>query len=318
MKYSVIVPIYNTFDYAQRIVDWFIQEVSQRSGCDAELILVDDGSKQGPSYTIDHKSIRLLRKENGGVSSARNYGIENAHGEFILFLDSDDKYKSGLLAYLDNILRERSDLDTVLFSFEKVSDEKSAPVINRTQQVNGQHALSQYLTKEIRLHVCGLMVSRQLLSDHALRFDESLHFSEDLLFIIDYLSFARQCYISEEILYFHVMRSGSAINSPLTKKDTTHIDAFERISVQAKKLAREQDVNFFISTCYINLIKFLVKNKTQDSSVFDKIVSNQKFLFGRLDAKLNRYSLVVMTLRLLFKLDGLTNHRVLRHLSYTG
>ncbi len=85
MKYSVIVPIYNTFDYAQRIVDWFIQEVSQRSGCDAELILVDDGSKQGPSYAIDHKSIRLLRKENGGVSSARNYGIENAHGEFIYF-----------------------------------------------------------------------------------------------------------------------------------------------------------------------------------------------------------------------------------------
>lgn len=318
MKYSVIVPIYNTFDYAKGIVDWFCQEVSLREGVDAELILVDDGSKQGPTYPITHENIRLLRKENGGVSSARNFGIEHAKGEYILFLDSDDKYQSGLFAYLDNILLERPNLNSILFSFEKVSGSKSIAARNVAQQVTGQQALSQYLTKAIRLHVCGLMVSRQLLLDHALRFDESLHFSEDLLFIIDYLSFADQCYISDQILYSHVMRSGSAINSPLTQKDTTHIDAFERISVQAKKQAREQDVNFFISTCYINLIKFLLKNKTQDSRVFEKIVSNQKFLFGQLDSNFNRYSMIVMALRLLFKLDGLTNHRVLRHLSYTG
>ncbi|MCY9804592.1 glycosyltransferase [Vibrio scophthalmi] len=318
MKYSVIVPIYNTFDYAQRIVEWFVQEVSARSEQDAELILVDDGSKQGPNYTIDHQSIRLIRKENGGVSSARNVGIENARGEFILFLDSDDKYQSGLFSYLDKVLLERTNLDTILFSFEKVSDDKSEQAQNRAQQVTGQQALSQYLTKEIRLHICGLMVSRRLLSEHSLRFDESLHFSEDLLFIIDYLSFAHDCYISDEILYFHVMRSGSAINSPLTQKDTTHIDAFAQISTQAKKLAREQDVNFFISTCYINLIKFLIKNKTQDKDVFEKIISNQQFLFGELDAKLSRYSFIVMVLRLLFKLDGLTQHRVLRRLSYTG
>ena len=316
MKYSVIVPIYNTFDYAQRIVEWFVQEVSARSEEDAELILVDDGSKQGPNYTIDHPSIRLIRKENGGVSSARNVGIENARGEFVLFLDSDDKYQSGLFSYLDKVLLERTNLDTILFSFEKVSDDKSEQAQNRAQQVTGQQALSQFLTKEIRLHVCGLMVSRSLLVEHQLRFDETLHFSEDVLFIVDYLSLARQCYISEQILYFHVMRSGSAINSLLTEKDTTHIDAFERISLQAKKLVREQDVNFFLSTCYINLIKFLVNNKTKDKCVFEKIISNQKFLFGALDAKISRYLIVIMILRILFKLDGLTNHQVLRRLSY--
>ncbi|WP_367971522.1 glycosyltransferase [Vibrio scophthalmi] len=133
MKYSVVVPIYNTFDYAQRIVEWFIQEVSARTEQDAELILVDDGSKQGPNYTIDHPSIRLIRKENGGVSSARNVGIENARGEFVLFLDSDDKYQSGLFSYLDKVLLERTNLDTILFSFEKVSDDKSEQAQNRAQ-----------------------------------------------------------------------------------------------------------------------------------------------------------------------------------------
>ncbi|MFA0412235.1 glycosyltransferase family 2 protein [Vibrio renipiscarius] len=318
MKYSLIVPIYNTFDYAKNIIDWFVLEADQRSTQDVELILVDDGSKEGPTYKIEHDQIRLVRKENGGVSSARNVGVDHAKGGYILFLDSDDSYQSGIFDHLDQVLHDHAGIDSVLFSFKKVSQDSSDIALNVAERVSGEQALSKFLTKEIRLHVCGLMVSRQLLTQNQLKFDESLHFSEDVLFIIDYLSLAKHCYISDEILYYHVLRSGSAINSPLTQKDTTHIDAFERISLQAKMLAREQDVNFFISTCYINLIKFLVKNKTQDKSVFDKIVTNNQYLFGQVDPKMNRYSLIVMVFRVLFRLDGFTNYQLLRRLSYTG
>ncbi|MGF1908727.1 glycosyltransferase [Vibrio kasasachensis] len=315
MKYSVIVPIYNTFDYAKKIIDWFLIEQASRQQQDIELILVDDGSKQAARYPIDSPAIKLVRKENGGVSSARNCGVEQASGKYILFLDSDDSFELGIFAYLDDVLVKQVDIDSILFSFRKILDTKITTVENHEQKVTSNCALSQFLTKEIRIHVCGLMVSRRLLIEHNLRFDESLHFSEDVLFIIEYLSIAQQCFISGKPLYNHVLRQGSAINSPLKSKDTTHIDAFERISYQAKKKAFESDVNLFMSTCYINLLKFLVKNKTSEKEVFDKIISNSHFLFGKTTPRLSRYSVIVFTLRVLFKFDGLFNHYALRKIS---
>ena len=315
MRYSVIVPIYNTFDYAKTIVDWFLLELTKRTTNDIELILVDDGSKQGPDYPIESSSIRLIRKENGGVSSARNFGIEHAKGDYILFLDSDDNFEPGIFAHLDGVFFNDNTLDSILLSFRKLRDGTIENILNSEQNVTGKQALSKFLIKDIRLHICGLLVSRSCLNEHNLRFDESLHFSEDVLFIIEYLAIAQHCFISPVPLYNHIMRTGSAINSPLTTKDTTHIDAFERISSQAKNNALELDVNFFISTCYINLIKFLVKNKTQDEAVFDKIIANSHFLFKKLSPTLSKYAVVVYITRWLFRLDGLWNYRVLRKLS---
>ncbi|MBA5763774.1 glycosyltransferase [Vibrio sp. 404] len=318
MKYSVIVPIYNTFDYAKTIVDWFLLELAMRPEKDIELVLVDDGSKNGPSYHIESSAIRLIRKENGGVSSARNFGIEHAKGDYILFLDSDDSYESGIFTYLDEVFASDSRLNSILLSFRKLRDGAVDQVLNAEQNVTGREALSQFLTKNIRLHICGLVVSRSCLNEHNLRFDEALHFSEDVLFIIEYLAIAQHCFISSVSLYNHIMRSGSAINSPLTDKDTTHIDAFERISSLAKNNAVEEDVNFFISTCYINLIKFLVKNKTADEAVFNKIINNSHFLFNKMSPTLSKYTVIVYATRLLFKIDGLCNYRVLRKLSFMG
>ncbi|WP_260261957.1 glycosyltransferase family 2 protein [Vibrio intestinalis] len=314
MKYSVIVPIYNTFDYAKKIIEWFEAEQYRREADDIELLLIDDGSQTGPDYQIASPSIHMYRKENGGVSSARNHGIDKANGDYILFLDSDDAYEAGLFSHLDQCLAQ-NDIDSVLFSFKKISDHQIDEAHNRAETVSGQMALSKFLTKDIRVHICSMMLSKSVLEAHQLRFDESLHFSEDVLFIIDYLSVAKSSYITDLFLYNHIMRSGSAINSPLTGKDTTHIDAFDRISLQAKKVAADKEVNFFISTCYINLIKFLIKNKTQDEQVFSKIIAHRHFLFGSIEPKLNKYSLIVLILRMAFKVDGLINYRLLRKLS---
>ena len=90
-KISVIVPVYNVEKYLHRCVDSILAQTFN----DFELLLIDDGSKDKSGaicdeYAAKDSRVRVFHKENGGVSSARNLGLENAKGDWIIFIDSDD------------------------------------------------------------------------------------------------------------------------------------------------------------------------------------------------------------------------------------
>lgn len=117
-KFSIIVPVYNVEDYLPRCVDSILNQQYP----DFELILVDDGSTDNSSIICDKYAnkdnrIRVIHKENGGVSTARNIGIENASGEYITFCDSDDYYKDNLLEVAFRYLDDNS-LDLLCFNYE--------------------------------------------------------------------------------------------------------------------------------------------------------------------------------------------------------
>ena len=91
MKISVIVPVYNTEKYLPRCID----SILAQTFTDFELLLIDDGSTDNSGricgeYALKDKRIKVVHKENGGVSRARNLGIDNAQGEYLSFIDSDD------------------------------------------------------------------------------------------------------------------------------------------------------------------------------------------------------------------------------------
>ena len=106
-KISVIVPVYNVKEYLSRCVDSILAQTFS----DFELLLIDDGSKDRSAqicgdYAIRDTRIRVFHKENGGVSSARNVGLDNAHGEYVIFSDSDDYYcMDDCLEQLYNVAR---------------------------------------------------------------------------------------------------------------------------------------------------------------------------------------------------------------------
>ena len=90
-KASIIIPIYNVRDYVQKAIDSAVNQ----SESDIEIILVDDGSTDGSGELCDcfaktDKRIKVIHKENGGLSSARNVGAEAASGEYVMYLDGDD------------------------------------------------------------------------------------------------------------------------------------------------------------------------------------------------------------------------------------
>lgn len=104
MKLSIIIPVYRTQDTLERC----LESILQQSFTDYEMILVDDGSDDGSPQLCDEYArkdarIRVIHKENGGLSDARNAGIREARGEYITFVDSDDTMVDNTL---ENLIQE--------------------------------------------------------------------------------------------------------------------------------------------------------------------------------------------------------------------
>ena len=100
-KVSIIVPVYNVEEYLERCLDSLVNQTLK----DIEIIIVNDGSTDGSKekiqkYINKYKNIVYLEKENGGLSSARNYGIPYAKGEYIGFVDSDDYVELTMLSLI--------------------------------------------------------------------------------------------------------------------------------------------------------------------------------------------------------------------------
>ena len=123
IKLSFIVPIYNVEPYLRKCVDSLLAQ----DYFDYEIILIDDGSPDGcpkicDEYAAAHENIRAVHRKNGGLSAARNSGIEVAQGEYICFVDSDDYWEENVLGSLMAQV-EREKLDVLRFDYQNVNEQ---------------------------------------------------------------------------------------------------------------------------------------------------------------------------------------------------
>jgi len=119
---SIIIPVYNVEDYLARC----LESILFQSFKDFEVLLIDDGSTDGSgkicdAYAQNDTRIRVIHKVNGGVSSARNVGLNNANGQYISFVDSDDFVHPCFLEFLYNSIKS-SKADISICDYEKRND----------------------------------------------------------------------------------------------------------------------------------------------------------------------------------------------------
>lgn len=125
MLISVIIPVYNV----EKTLERAVQSVLDQTYTDLEILLVNDGSTDGSGALCDQLAqrdarIKVIHKPNGGLSSARNAGMDQAAGDFFAFLDSDDYFERDILESFADQLREHPDLDLYLFNVIRVKDEQ--------------------------------------------------------------------------------------------------------------------------------------------------------------------------------------------------
>lgn len=195
MTFSVVIPVYNTQRYLRRCVE------SVRAQCyeDIEIILVDDGSQDGSGQLCDELAredvrIQVIHKQNGGLSDARNHGLQAAKGEYVLFLDSDDVWllEDGLEKIsqrlnankTDLLLFKRVDLYSSLQDTLSINDCRQALSPDYDEQFISSHTAEQIFyhlvcSQRFDMSACFLAVSRELLIKNDLFFPVGL-LSEDV------------------------------------------------------------------------------------------------------------------------------------------
>lgn len=198
-KISVIVPVYNTEKWLRRCVDSILSQTST----DLELLLIDDGSTDGSGAICDEYAgldsrVRTFHKLNGGVSSARNLGLDNARGEWICFVDSDDEIDN-----FQGLLTADWNADMLLFSLKIIhSDGSSCMEIPRLAlglPQTRKNYIKYYLHFHIFNSVCAKLVRKNVLK--GLRFDDAIRFGEDALFNLQLLGEVKNISLCDNVEY---------------------------------------------------------------------------------------------------------------------
>ena len=203
-KYTVIIPVYNAEKTLQRCVDSLLCQ--NHSGL--EMILVNDGSTDGSGelcreYANQSDCVVYIDKPNGGVSTARNAGLDRATGKYVLFVDSDDYVSEHYFETLDKI---DEDFEFVMFS-HSITDGKTVrdKILKSFSSKDADESVAKFsetLYRKTLTHPVTKRYLRQIIVDHSIRFPEHLYIGEDKTFNLRYVMHCKNCFISEESLYY--------------------------------------------------------------------------------------------------------------------
>ena len=192
-KVSIIVPLFNAEKFAKRCIESVLMQTFKNY----ELILIDDGSKDKTGEICDKYAekdtrIKVIHKNNGGVSSARNTGLDMAKGEWITFLDADDWIEPNFLLIVDN--NSNDSIDWIFAQWRTIWDNGLPNEINNYEQeilFNNWEEIKNIWDKMANMDICrcpwGKFFRRSVIESYKLRFDNSLKYGEDTVFNYEYL-----------------------------------------------------------------------------------------------------------------------------------
>ncbi len=215
-RVSVIVPVYNASRTLKRCVDSILKQDFR----DFEVILVDDGSHDDSvriavDYEISDPRVRSLTKENGGVSSARNMGLDAATGEWVAFVDSDDWLPMDAVKLLVRET-EAQEADMVIGDFYRVFEGKICLKggIDRGGVISRDKYAEAMMKAPADLYFGVLwnkLYRRDLIEKHHVRMDESVSYGEDVIFNLEYLLYAKDIAVLKAPVYYYIRTPGSLI-----------------------------------------------------------------------------------------------------------
>lgn len=237
MKYSVIIPVYNAEKTIRRCVDSLLEQ----NCADAEIILVNDGSRDGSEeiceeYARDHGNVRYIMQENGGVSAARNAGLDAAQGEYVLFVDSDDYVTQSFFSSIEQAVQTEC-ADMIQFSNCVDNGVEVRQHIRKPMRTASREELVPYITDAIcRKTINGpwaKLYRRDLIESHHVRFSVGVSVAEDRAFNIVYSLFIQSYAVSDHAVY--VLNTEN--ENSLSRK--RHKDLQEQFSIAAEYLKSE-------------------------------------------------------------------------------
>lgn len=209
---SIILPVYNVENYLSHCLDSLLKI----ENINYEILLINDGSTDASGTICDEYArlyssiITVIHKENGGVSSARNKGLELANGEWIYFCDADDWIESGLFSEINF----KTDFELLGFGYKKEFNEK----VYCSRFIDGILKLKENYSHTSLFCVWQLVFRKSIIDSNRITFSDNLKLGEDIEFIIKYMSCVDTMIGYKDCIYHYVVRENSAMNSLSTQK----------------------------------------------------------------------------------------------------
>ena len=206
---SIIVPVYNVEKYIKKCVESLMCQDYKS----IEIILVDDGSHDSSGTIIDNLAERddrivVIHKENGGVSSARNVGLEKATGEYVLFVDGDDWVDVEYVSYFMNLLISTKTAVGMNKNNYTVVNQKTSL---KEYMVDSEKVIEWLYLGDVFVAVWNKIYNKAFLDKYNIRFDESIWYGEGMLFNIVCLQYVDKVSIGEKCVYHQTPNPQSAM-----------------------------------------------------------------------------------------------------------
>jgi len=273
-KISVIVPVFNTMKYLKKCLDSIIGQTYNN----LEIIIINDGSTDNSlsiitEYAEKDKRIKIINTVNGGLSSARNKGLDICTGEYIMFCDSDDWYDLDMCENLiDAIKNDNFDFAMcgVRVINEKGKEIKKCFEYNNILELTKEELLNRYFTDDKLLSSAVNKIYKKEIFN-GLRYPEGIYY-EDRYISIDLFLKIKKVVFTGKVKYNYFIRQGSINNNPFSKADIDYVKVMIR---DKEKLGDISEINKNNSKYYIadavstRIIKLLVTGKDNNKENYD-------------------------------------------------
>lgn len=291
---SIIIPVYN----AEKYIDKCIESLINQKFKNLEIIIVNDGSTDKSleicrKYERIDSRIIVINKDNGGVSSARNIGLEVASGEYIGFVDPDDWVEEDMYYNMYNTLKSTS-ADVVICNYYEENRRKTKEVrLSGTKSILKENDIIQYIvspmiaTEDLNNgrstlmgSVCRLLIKHSIIIDNNIRFKDYIPLMEDLIFSINIFLKSHIISIDNSISYHYRQNSVSAINR--YRKDLKKIHDTVTFEIEAL-LKQENKYDLLIDRMkirYVNDAMSCITMECHQHNKYNKI-SQKIFKIGQ-------------------------------------
>ena len=278
---SIIIPVYNVQYYIKKCLDSVISQTYKN----LEIILVDDESpdecgKICDEYAEKDQRIKVIHKKNGGLSSARNAGLDICTGEYVTFIDSDDYINENYIEELNNML-EKNNVDISIANRYDVQDdkiEKSGYYLGFEKMMNSKELLTEFFYDRIPHEAWGKLYKKELFSSN--KYQEGVRIFEDLKFIYELLlNKDLKIYCdTNKYLYYYRNRNDSLMK---TNYDHHWKDELNFYEETYKKLDKEQQGEIayvYAKMCVRNFDKIINDINLSDKQLLNEINELQRHL----------------------------------------
>ena len=284
IKVSIIVPVYNSAEYIGSTLDSILNQDFNSF----EVIVVDDGSTDNSLEVIEEKlskstiSYKVIHQDNSGVSNARNRGIEESQGEYLVFVDSDDYITGNHLSELYN-----GETDFSLIQFVKKDGEHlSTPNFISKRLIPCNDFIKMELNMENPFNFWQLMYRASIINDNEIRFNPDYIYGEDIEFALKALSFGKEVAISNEVTYYYIQHEESAIKTSEYRRFEV-VEIFENLADFYEKQGKDDLADLIITSRIPKAIFGNMNYFFYNDYDFEEVIAKMKEL--NLFTKLSKY-----------------------------